>query len=127
MYTQDPTSQWMVSRNKSTVERYMDGFNKGDNTQILTCMTEDVRWEMPGAFHIIGKAQVEKEIKNPAFIGPATISLFRLIEENDVVVAEGLVRVMRKEGGFLNARFCEVFTLRDGLIAHIVTYQVELK
>jgi ketosteroid isomerase-like protein len=37
-----------VSRNKETVRRYMDGFNKSDHAEILSCLTDDVVWDMPG-------------------------------------------------------------------------------
>ena len=39
-----------MTENKRTVERYMDGFTTSDHEQILLCLTEDVEWEMPGAF-----------------------------------------------------------------------------
>src|SRR5687768_3760397 len=43
-----------MTPNKSTVDRYMDGFRKSDHAQILSCLTDDVEWEIPGAFHIRG-------------------------------------------------------------------------
>ncbi len=88
-----------MTENKQTVERYMDGFNKSDHEQILSCLTEDVEWEMPGAFHLIGKDAFDKEIENDAFVGSPIITITRMIEENDVVIAEGQVRGKRRRSG----------------------------
>ncbi len=51
-----------MTENKKTVERYVDGFRKSDQEQILSCLTDDVEWEMPGAFHLVGKRAFDKEI-----------------------------------------------------------------
>jgi uncharacterized protein len=44
-----------------------------------------------------------------------------------VVVAEGAVRSKRKDGGLLNAVFCDVFLLRDARIRRLTSYLAELK
>ena len=116
-----------MSENKKTVERYMDGFNKSDHDQILSCLTEDVEWEMPGAFHLVGKDAFHKEIGNDAFVGSPAITVTRMVEENDVVSAEGAVRVKKKDGGFLNAVFCDVFAMKNAKIKRLTSYLVELK
>ena len=94
---------------------------------ILSCLTDDVEWEMPGAFHLVGKAAFDKEIENDAFVGKPAITITRMVEESDVVVAEGSVRVERKTGGFLTAFFCDVFEMQRGKIRRLVTYLVEVK
>lgn len=116
-----------VTENKRTVERYMDGFRKSDHAQILSCLTDDVEWDMPGAFHLVGKEAFDGEIENPAFVGRPTITITRVVEEDDVVVAEGTVRAERKDGGFLNAVFCDVFAMRDGKIQRLTSYLTEVK
>ena len=72
---------------------------------VLSCLTDDVEWVIPGMFHIRGKESFDKEIENEAFTGSPTIVVTRLTEENNVVVAEGTVRAHRKEGGVLHAVF----------------------
>jgi hypothetical protein len=44
-----------MSENKATIEKYMDGFRKSDHELVLSCLTDDVVWEMPGFFHLVGK------------------------------------------------------------------------
>lgn len=46
------------------------------------------------------------------FVGSPAIRVTRMTEEDDVVVAEGLVRAARREGAPLNAVFCDVFEMR---------------
>ena len=115
-----------MSANKSTVERYMDGFRASDHAKVLSCLTDDVVWDMPGAFHLVGKDAFDKEIENEAFIGRPEITVERLIEEGDVVVAEGQVRSTRRDGGKLHAVFCDVFIMRGGKIARLITYLMVL-
>lgn len=105
----------------------MDGFRKSDHEQILSCLTEDVEWEIPGAFHLVGKEAFDGEIENPAFEGSPTITITRMVEEDDVVVAEGTVRSQRKDGGVLNAAFCDVFLMRAAKIRRLVSYLMEVR
>jgi ketosteroid isomerase-like protein len=113
--------------NKRVVEKYLDGFRTSDHEQILSCLTDDVEWDMPGAFHLVGKDAFDNEIENDAFVGRPTITITRMVEENDVVVAEGAVRVEKKAGGWLNAVFCDVFAMRDARIRRLTTYLAEVK
>ena len=116
-----------MSENKRTVQKYMDGFSKSDHAQILSCLTDDVEWEMPGAFHLIGKDAFDKEIENEAFVGSPVLTTIRMVEEDDVVVVEGRVRASRRDGGILNAVFCDVFHMTNGKIKRLTTYLAEVK
>jgi ketosteroid isomerase-like protein len=111
-----------MTENKKTVEAYMDGFRKGDHEQILNCLTDDVEWILPGAFHLTGKAAFDREIENDQFTGKPVIVVSRLTEENDVVVAEGTVRAQQKDGALLHLAMCDVFEMRDGRIRRLVSY-----
>jgi uncharacterized protein len=112
--------------NKHTVQTYMQAFGRTDHAAILACLTDDVEWIIPGMFHIKGKAAFDKEIENDAFTGSPTITVTRLVEENDVVVAEGAVRAARKDGGLLNAVFCDVFEMKDSKIRRLISYLMML-
>jgi uncharacterized protein len=111
-----------MTENKRTVDRYMDGFRRTDHDQILSCLTDDVEWIIPGAFHARGKEAFDKEIENDAFTGYPAITVTRMTEEDDVVVAEGSVRTQRKDGAILNLVFCDVFEMQDGKIRRLTSY-----
>jgi uncharacterized protein len=116
-----------MSENKHTVRTYMEAFERTDHAAILACLTDDVEWVVPGAFHAVGKAAFDREIENDAFVGHPTIRVARMVEESDVVVAEGAVRSARKEGGTLNLVFCDVFVMRAAKICHLTSYLMEVK
>lgn len=116
-----------MTSNKATIERYMEGFRRSDHEQVLSCLTDDVEWEIPGAFHVRGKADFDRHIESEAFVGRPAITVTRMTEEDDVVVAEGSVRTQRRDGAILNLAFCDVFETRNGKIPRLVSYLVETK
>ena len=116
-----------MSESKKVIEKYMGGFNKSDHKQILSCLTDDVEWVLPGVFHLNGKEEFDKEIENPAFEGKPVILVNRAIEEKDIVITEGTVRAKKKEAEFINLVFCDVFEMRDGLIQKLTSYLMEVK
>jgi ketosteroid isomerase-like protein len=116
-----------MTENKKTIERYMEGFRRSDHAMVLSCLTDDVEWLIPGMFHIRGREAFDQEIENDAFTGSPTIVVTRLTEEADVVLAEGTVRARRKDGGVLNAVFCDAFEMEAGKIKKLISYLMEVK
>lgn len=116
-----------MSPNKRTVQTYMEAFTRTDHATILSCLTDDVEWLIPGAFHITGKPAFDKEIENDAFVGSPTITVTRMIEEHNVVVAEGRVRCTRKDGDVLTLVFCDVFEMQNAKIKRLISYLMETK
>ena len=113
--------------NKKVVETYMEGYTTGDNAKIPSCLTEDVIWELAGSFNLKGKDQFEKELNNEAADGNPTITISRLVEEGNIVVAEGAVKGKLKNGGFMEALFCEVFHFSNGKVKKLTPYHIEKK
>jgi ketosteroid isomerase-like protein len=83
-----------------------------------------VEWVLPGVFHIQGKHDFAGHIVDEGFEGRPEITVSRLLEEGDVVVAEGTVRAPKEDGTVLNLIFCDVFDMRDGKIRRLVSYLV---
>lgn len=108
--------------NKKIVQTYMDGFNATDHKKILSCLTNDVIWDMPGFFFHSGIEAFDKEIENPNADGHPAIKIIRMIEEGNVVVAEGEVKAKMKDGSILDAVFCDVFHFTGGKISRLTTY-----
>lgn len=115
-----------MSQNKQTVAAYMDAFRASDHAGVLSCLTDDVEWEIPGTLHLRGKEAFDKEIENEAFVGRPAITVTRTTEQDDVVVAEGSVRTQRKDGAILTLAFCDVFEMRGGRIRRLVSYLMPL-
>ena len=107
-----------MSPNTDTVNRYLDGFRKDDHNQILSCLTDDIQWTVFGAFHLTGKDAYDKAIDGaPNFIDPPELSVVRLVEQGDTVMAELTGVVRRAAGGEMRLSMAEVFVMRDGRIA----------
>lgn len=117
----------MTSENKRTVRRYMEAFGRSDHEAILQCLTDDIVWDIPGAFHLVGKKAFDREIENPAFQGRPVIKVTRLVEEDHIVIAEGTVRAARSDGGVMDAAFCDVFEMREGKIRRLVSYLMQVE
>jgi ketosteroid isomerase-like protein len=117
----------MMSENKRTVQKYMDGFRVTDRAAILSCVTDDVEWEIPGMFHSRGRDAFNEHIVDPGFAGHPVITVTRMTEENDVVIAEGTVMAQREDGSKLPLVFCDVFEMEDGRIRRLVSYLMENK
>ncbi len=70
-----------MTENKKTIEKYMKGFTASDHAKILSCLTDDIHWEMPGLFSLTGKEAFDKEIENDAFVSSPDIKIMRMVEE----------------------------------------------
>lgn len=116
-----------MSQNKETVDRYMAAFRVHDHAGVLACLTDDVEWVVPGAFHKKGKTEFDGEIENPAFEGRPVITVTRTVEEGDAVVSEGVVRTKPKGRPAFDLAFCDVFEMKGGKIRKLTSYLMPLK
>src|SRR5215207_7352567 len=116
-----------MTENKRTVEKYIDGFNKSDHEQILSCLIDDIEWTVFGWYRLTGKEAYDNEIENPAFTGSPAIEITRMVEESDVVMAEMTAEVRRASGELMRMAMGEVFVMRDANICERRAYVVELK
>jgi ketosteroid isomerase-like protein len=92
----------------------------------LSCLTEDIRWTVFGAFRLEGKEAYDAEIENPAFTGSPSITITRMVEEDDVM-AEMTLEAQRATGETMRSAMGEVFVLREGKISERRAYMLELK
>lgn len=115
-----------MSDNKRVVQRYMDGFRTTDRESILSCVTEDVEWIIPGMFVARGRAAFNDHIVDPGFSGHPVIDVQRLVEQDNVVVAEGRVLASRDDGTTLPLVFCDVFEMEGGKIRRLTSYLMEV-
>lgn len=116
-----------MSPNKQAVERYMEAFDRLDHAAVLSLLTDDVEWVVPGMYAVRGKAAFDQHIENDAFVGRPGIAVTRLTEQDDVVVAEGRASPTRKDGTVLHLVFCDVFEMRGGRIRRLTSYLMEVR
>ena len=113
-----------MSPNKAAVERYIEAFNRANREQIIDCLTDDVVWEIPRTHLGAGRAVGKEAFANEAGKSPAgtVITTTRLVEEGDVVVAEGAVTTRTPDGQPFRLVFCDVFVTRDAKISRLTSY-----
>ncbi|MFL6083789.1 MAG: nuclear transport factor 2 family protein [Mycobacterium sp.] len=108
-----------MTQQKAVVEKYTDGFRRGDLAQILSCLTDDVVWALHGAKTLVGKDAFAAEADNAG--GPIPeLTLDRMVEEGDTVAVIG-------HGGDLHDFvYSEVFTFTGGLVSRLDTFHIWL-
>lgn len=118
-----------MSENKKTVTKYMDAFSKYNHEEVLDCLADDVEWIVPGAFHRVGKKEFDDEIENNGggFLGTPAVTITRMVEEGDIVVAEGRVEHEKKAGGTFKLGFCDVFEMQNAKIKRLISYLAVLE
>lgn len=119
-----------MSSNKKVVETYLSSMGNLDQATLATCLTDDVeRIEWADGFAasgvpVRGKAAVLKDIEAPQKF---EIRATRMVEENDVVMAECAVRVPLKDGGFFVGRSCGIYELENGKLKRMSSWVAEDK
>jgi uncharacterized protein len=113
-----------VSQQKAVVEKYTEGFRRGDLAQILSCLTDDVVWALHGAKTLVGKDAFAAEADSGDGPNPE-LTLDRLIEENDTVavIGHGSVSLGGDPHEFV---YSEVFRFADGLVNRLDTFHIWL-
>jgi len=108
--------------NKTIVEFYMDSFQESNHEKILSCLTDDVEWHIHGHKSLKGKEAFDAEIENENFEGKPEITVNRMIEENNIVVAEGTVLAKPKNSQPVLLAFCDIFEFRERKISKLTSY-----
>jgi hypothetical protein len=107
------------------VEKYINGYVVGDHAQILSCLTDDIVWEIRGYKNLTGKEAFAAEITAQGDALPS-MAIHRLIEDDGTVVATGGGSVVVQDGAKRDFVFCEVFTFAGDLVRHLDTYHIWL-
>jgi ketosteroid isomerase-like protein len=115
-----------VPTRKPVVEQYFEGFRRSDHEMVLATLTDDVVWDLPGFKHLRGKQAFDGEIENEEFRGSPLLTVDRLIEEGDTVVAVGSGQGTHRSGTVHRFAFCDVFVFRHDLISRVESYLVAL-
>lgn len=107
---------------KPLIEEYLAAFRASDTTRVLACLADDVVWDVPGQARFEGKAAFGAQILDPRFEPNPDIRVEKMVEEGDVVIAEGTVRTVSRFGEVYRLAFCDVFEIRGGKIGRLVSY-----
>ncbi|MFD4630148.1 nuclear transport factor 2 family protein [Streptomyces sp. NPDC058284] len=121
-----------MSKHKATVERYREGVLSGDHELVLSLVTDDVVWESLGQTRVQGREALRGIVQNKdgaaakGVVQRPEITVDRLIEEGDTVVATGRAVLALPGGQKAEFLFCDVFTFAGEAISHLESYKVPL-
>jgi uncharacterized protein len=119
-----------MSSNKQTVETYQMALGNLDWATVASCLTDEVeRVEWADGFAtsgvpVRGKSAVLKDMETP---NKFEIHARRMTEEDNIVVAECVVRVPLKDGGFFTGECLSLYELEDGKIKRMSSFVAENK
>lgn len=117
----------LVNSQKQTVRRYIDGFNRLDEAQIRSCLSDRIRWTLLGHFQVAGaRDDFAAIVPPPNCKGPPRITIRRMVEEGDIIMAELLSEVDRLDGSVMRLAICETYVFEDGLIHERRAFPVPL-
>jgi len=119
-----------MSPNKEVVAAYQASLGNLDWAGVAACLTDDVeRVEWADGFPqsgvpVRGRDAVVKDMETPRKF---EIRATRMTEEDNVVVAECVVRVPLEDGGTFVGRALSVYELSDGKIKRMSSFVAEDK
>jgi uncharacterized protein len=116
-----------VSSRKRTVDAYFDGFRASDHEAILALLSDEVVWVIHGHGRTEGQEAFDREIENDAFEGSPKLTVERLIEEGDTVVAPHLGEGRLRGGDVFRFAGVTVFGFDGELISRVESYIVPLQ
>lgn len=116
-----------TTANKELIKKVNDAFTEGNVEAFLDYCAEDVRWIMGGESSLIGKEQLRKAMTSAPEQEPPQITVRNIIEEGDMVVCDGTMKMKKLDGTMLDGMFCDVYRIQDGKIVELTSYVVENK
>ena len=98
-------------------------FSRQDWPGLLSLVTDDVeRWEVGGPTPSRGKTEFDQGVRPGQDVVSLDGEIDRLLEEGNVVVADGTVRVSLKDGKAINVRFCDLFEFEGEKVKRLTAY-----
>ena len=116
----------MSLSNKDILEKANALVTNGDNEGFLAFCTEDVVWEFVGDQTLSGKQAVREYMKS-TYVEPPKFDVERILADDDYVTAIGKISLNDETGKLINYEYCDVWRFRDGKMAQLKAFVVEVK
>ena len=108
---------------KQVIERWAECFAHQDWKAMLELFTDDVeRWEVGSEKRTHGKVEFENEVLPGPDVVRLGIQVSRTVEEGNVVVAEGLAQIFKKDGVRIDVQYCDIFEFEGEKVRRITAY-----
>lgn len=115
----------MSEAHKSTLAKANAAIARGDVDGFLACCTDDTTWTFVGDRTLEGKDSVRAWMAE-TYQEPPSFVVQHMVAEGDHVVALGRITLKDAEGRPTLHAYSDVWRFRDGLMAELQAYVVEL-
>lgn len=116
----------MSNNNKTILTEANAAVTRGDYEGFLSHCTEDTHWVFVGDQTLRGKDAVREWMASAYRQGPPQLVVDDLIAEGDFVTAVGEVTTRNEDGTATRYAYCDVWRCRDGKLAELRAYVVEV-
>lgn len=114
--------------NKQLINEFLDAFDKNDTEKILSCMTEDVQWNILGEQKIAGKEALRSFFEqNKNMIMVSSTRDHFIIDGDRASIGGEVVCKNTESGEEYDMYYCDVYELQSGKIKSMVTYSINKK
>ena len=115
----------MTSSHGTTLQRANAAISEGDFEGFLVHCTDDTEWTFVGDRVLQGKDAVRAWMR-ATYRQPPTFEVHRMIVEGDTLVAVGEITLTDAAGAATHHAYCDVWQFRDGRMAALQAFVVEL-
>ena len=115
----------MSETNKAVLQRANAAVLAGDHEGFLSHCTDDADWTFVGERTLKGKEAVRQYL-NATYLQPPRVTVAQLVAEGDFVVAIGDIAIVDAAGRVARSAYCGVWRLREGKLADLRAFVVEL-
>lgn len=116
----------MSLNNKEILEKANAFVSAGDNEGFLTFCTDDVQWVFVGDQTISGKEALRKYMA-ATYAEPPRFGVENLIAEGEFVIATGKISLKNEAGKWTEYDYCDIWKFRDGKIATLKAFVIEVR
>jgi ketosteroid isomerase-like protein len=115
----------MSEIHKETLAKANAAISEGDFEGFLVHCTEDTQWTFVGDRTISGKEDVRQWMV-ATYKEPPKFQVYQMIAEGDTVAALGEITLKDEQGRASHNAYCDVWRFRDGKMAELHAYVVEI-
>lgn len=116
-----------MSNQKQIVKECNECFNRQDWAGLVSHYTDDVERYEPGSEPIRGKLAVERSMAPSPEIKSMHSEITRILEEGNVVVTEGIVRLTKTDGSAFTVAFCDLYEFEANKVRRQTAYTALVK
>jgi ketosteroid isomerase-like protein len=116
----------MSEKNKAILTQANAAVAKGDHEGFLAHCTDDVQWIFVGERTLRGKEAVRQYMKS-TYVEPPRFRVDHLIAEGEFLTALGEIDLKDETGKLVHFAYCDVWRIRDGRLAELRAFVVEIK